>query len=350
MARVPTWTELRMDATKLAQLQSECYQSVRDMIDKTIPEIDRKLELLNGGMHDSRQLHKSKPNLYETCNSQQLSKSKPNLYETCSNLQQDNLKPNPYETCISQQLTKSKQNFHETCSSQHFAKPGLYETGDQTTKLKSSLCETFGSRRLAKSKSNFFEPGGDQQLTRSKPNLDELEHLKPLPMPLSHYLRMNRPELVRAAERRVMYIRKKAERRKQFASSRTINALDMIRSSSRTISNKGTSSLRSSLRSSTRTVSRESVAPDYQVRYKLSEHEMRRLTARVYNRLPEVTRQRKEEVTKHMKVQNYKNKMEYGRKLLLNRRQGVINYPLRTNNDDSSIISSQEESLTNSLE
>lgn len=70
---------------------------------------------------------------------------------------------------------------------------------------------------------------------------------------------------------------------------------------------------------------------------------MKRLTAKIYKRLPEVKRRRREEVTNYTKVQNYKNRLEYGRKLLENRRQGIINYPLRSMSDDFSVTSSQED-------
>lgn len=276
-----------MDATKLADLQSDCYQGVRDLFDTALPELDRKLALLRGEKYPSQKLSKSISTTFHPQAKLREAKQMPSS-KTCNDLRE----------------VRTHNTLHEV---------------------------------------KEHEPS-----TRVKPNLDELEHLRPLPMPLSHYLKANRPELVKAADRRVMYLKRKAERRRQIASSKSISARDILGPPSRASSNRGTSSLRSSLRSSPRTISRDNVAPNYQVRYKLSEHEMKRLTARVYNRLPEVKRQRNEEVTKHMKVQNYKNKMEYGRKLLMNRKRGVINYPLRTNNDDS--ISSQEESLTNSLE
>lgn len=243
MACVPTWTELRLDATKLAQMQRECNRSVHNLLYLAIPELDRKLSILSG-------IEETRP-----------SETKPPPSET---------KPPPSETKPS---------------------PKRY----------------------------------------SKTDLEGLEHLKPLPLTPSEYLKINRPRMVKNADERVMHLKKRAERRKYLSAARTINALEQLRLDSRK-SNKG----------------RESVAPSYQVKCKMSEKEMRRLTARVYNTLPEVEKQRTEEVTKHMKVQNYKNKLEYGRRLLENRKHGVINYPLRPNYDDSSLIGSHDSSITSS--
>lgn len=180
-------------------------------------------------------------------------------------------------------------------------------------------------------------------------NIRDYEHLRPLPMPLSYYLKLNRPNMVRDADRRVLYLKKKAERRRALAAEEALSLLDQLRISSRTSSNKrSTSSLRSSM---VRTVSRNSMPQGYQVKYNFSEHEMKRLTAKIYNRLPEVKKQRNQEVSKHRKLQNYKNKLDYGRKLVENRRRGIINYPLKTHFDESSVMSSQEdESLTNSFD
>lgn len=291
MARVPTWTELRMDATKLSQLQKECYRSVHDMLDRTIPEIDRKLALLNGESY---------------------LKNPTNLLESTP-LKQATLRPTSTEPNLIEADTLETHVFEQNPI--------------EVQPIKSARCVQTKEIKTTKPKVNWIDTPKVFD-KRIKPNLEELEHLRPLPMPLNHYLRINRPDMIMASERRVMDWKEKAKKRRHTTSSRTFNRFEMTRSSSGASSNRYGSSLRSSLRSLPRSVSGDSFAPNYQVRNKLSQGEMKRLTARVYNRLPEVKRQRNDEVTKHMKVQNYKNKLEYGRMLLMNRRQGVINYPL----------------------
>lgn len=243
MARVPTWTELRLDVDKLIDVQHSCYRSVHQLLDQ-IPELDTKLSRLRG-----------------------------------------------------------------TSST-----PKHVSFKDSPKKIKP------------------VDP-------IKEPSIDQLEHLRPLPLPLCEYFKLNRPNLVVRANKRALYLKQSAEKRRLMASSRILSALERIR-----LSPRRKRPLRN--RPAPPRSASDFFTPDYDVKLKFSEQEMKKLTAKIYKRLPEVRRKRKEEATNHMKVQNYKNRMEYGRKLLVNRRQGIINYPLRTNGYEQSITSSQNDDLS----
>lgn len=272
MARVPTWTELRLDATKLASFQKQCNESVHILLDSAIPELDRKISYLYNNVQG---------------NSYQVSD-----YPKPSSLEQNDLNLDKLKSLeVVQQKNKESDL-------------GALRPPDPPTK---SHKESTGRKHL-KSPLRFH----------SKRDLDELEHLKPLPRPLSEYLRINRPEIVERANERVIYLRgqrEKLEREKISAPTKISSLFGQKRSSSR--------------------VSNDYVAPEYNVKHELSEKQIRQQTARNYKRLPEVERKCREEATKRMRVQYYKNKCEYGRKLSENRKRGIINYPLRATNDDS---------------
>lgn len=339
---VPSWEELRLDATKLTKMQRECYRGVHDMLDDDIAELDRKLSLLSSNNQSPSQSNNNNMNQDNNYYDNQRPIQEHKAYKVGNNSKKH--------------AEQQQQQLPKMDDVDEFK---LYEEIQEQTipmtvfeKPKSILV-----KREEPSKPHI-EPtqrpsARDNQYMTWRYNIDHYEHLKPPPMPLSYYLQLNRPELVREADRRVSYLKKKAERRKLLASERTINALDQIRISSR--QSNGSVNTRSQRPSSTRSsiprsISRDSFNPNCPVKYNFSEYEMKRLTARIYNRLPEVKKQRNQEVTKHLKVQNYKNKLEYGRKLLVNRRRGIINYPLKVNYDESSTMSSREESLTNSLD
>lgn len=237
MARVPTWTELRLDANKLASLQKECQRSVYDLLD-SIPKLDEKISLLLGSP---------------------VVQSK-NVFQHKDIVRREDLVP-------------SKDVVH---------------------------CKDVETNK--------------EDLSLTDSGIEELEHLKSLPLPLSTYLKMNRPDIVMNADRRVMYLQGKAERRKLLAPRRMVSSLDRIKLSPRSNDN---------------LQSRDYVAPEYNVKDQFSEKEMKRLTAKTYRRLPEVRKKCREEITNHMKVQNYKNRLEYGRRLLENRKLGIINYSLK---------------------
>lgn len=257
MARVPTWTELRLDANKLASLQKECQRSVYDLLD-SIPKLDEKISLLLG-----RHVVQSKDSVQR------------------------------------KDIIQRRDIVHKEV---HTPSNDVVQNKDVVE----------ASSHVVKESSHVETNKEDLSLTDS--GIEELEHLKSLPLPLSTYLKMNRPDVVMNADRRVMYLQEKAERRKLMAPRRMVSSLDRIKLSPR---------------SNDHLQSRDYVAPEYNVKDQFSEKEMKRLTAKTYRRLPEVRKKCREEITNHMKVQNYKNRLEYGRRLLENRKLGIINYSLK---------------------
>lgn len=169
-----------------------------------------------------------------------------------------------------------------------------------------------------------------KEYIESDEDIESLEHLKPLPMPPSDYLKLNRPDILFKAECRVNYLKRRAETRRKFGAKNIIDSWEQIKLSSREQPKK---------------IQRRFnfVPQNYQVRHNFTEKEMRRLTNKIYNSLPEVQKKRKEEHRNLMRVQNYKNRLDYGRKLLENRRQGIINYPIRASSDDVSLCSELNE-------
>lgn len=305
MARVPTWAELRIDATKLAHAQKECYDDIHNLLDCCIPELDRKLATLTG-----------KPSTFNV--------KPPKFHAKQTKFNARQAKINGKQSMLSEEPST-------------FFRESSTPIKDRPTPIRepSALIEdlpTFNATKQTRIERDF-----------RKLNLEDLELVKELslPLPLSEYLRLNKPKMVLQANIRATYIKERAARRKYMASLRNVNLFEQARLSSRR-----SKSTRNFLKST----SRENLAPIYKVKYKFSEQEMKQLTKKHYNRLPEVKKQHNEEVTKHMRVQNYKNKLEYGRKLLENRRRGIINYPLKTNHDDSSIMSSQCDSFTSSYD
>lgn len=168
--------------------------------------------------------------------------------------------------------------------------------------------------------------------------LDGLEHLKPLPMPLIEYFKLNRPHLMERANCRRSHLKMKSDRRKQNASTIFANQIAILRQNNR--------------KNRTKTSTQIKIPPskDYtfitnnnNVKYNFTEREIRQQTNRRYQSLPEVKKKADEEIKNHMKVQYYRNKLNYGRKLLQNRRQGIINYPIIATSDDVSLSSYQDE-------
>lgn len=65
------------------------------------------------------------------------------------------------------------------------------------------------------------------------------------------------------------------------------------------------------------------------VKFRFTEKEMRKQTARIYNKLPEVQAKKEQEETKHIYSYNYKMGQEYSKKLKDNLKyHGQINYPI----------------------
>lgn len=324
MTHVPTWEQLQLNVLKLAQTQRECYNDVHNLLHQAIPDLDRKLAMLQ-----------SKHNSPET-------EVRP--------------EPEPAYDYIDAQAGKSL--LHETFNVHH-------STIDLNVELNSMEVEHDNTRLTMNSDVPLYnsisspslidvdsyhehDTESDTPVVERVPKVsnnrvahqtseDDLLELKrqALPMPISEYLKINRPTMVHQADRRRMYIRKlKHERRKASASSRIISGFQKIKISSQKTSERP------------RKPTRNYATPDYQVECKLSEYEMRKLTNKIYRRLPEVVRRKRDEMNNFLKIQNFKNKREYGRKLLENRRQGIINYPLRHSHDSRSLDSGHDDSLS----
>lgn len=334
MARVPTWSELRQDALRIAQTQKECYHDVHDLLDNAIPELDRKLAQL---------LNKDYPHTTEPTRATTTKTRTPEPaydYIEPREIQREKAQsPTAQEACNAF-ATSANIDFN----SMEVEYDGTRLTADSAIPVYNSI----GSSSLTDTGSyNDNDTESDCPITHNKvPSRpqkdrqkfdDELIELRrlALPMPISEYLKINRPGVVRRAESRTMYIRRrKTERKKASSSARIITGFQRIRLSSDNMSEKP------------KKILRNYAMPNYQVECKLSEHEMKRLTAKVYRRLPEVVRRKHDEVNNYLKIQNYKNKKEYGRKLLENRRHGIINYPLRIGYDNRSLDSGHDDSLS----
>lgn len=318
MTHVPDWTELYRDALTLSQTQRECYVDVHTLLDIAIPDLDRKLaELLNKPYPYPNVSKLPQKPTYEYVGIKQAEQqrdSEPPRVD--DNIDFNSLEVEHDDTWAD---VDSALPPHKPISSPSLIDVDSYNERD--TESDTIVVEEV----TVKNRHGCQDPE------------DELLKLQrhALPMPISEYLKINRPTVVRRADCRRMYIRRrKHERRKASASSRIISGFQKIRISPQ----KSQEGPRRSLKSYT--------MPEYQVECKLSEHEMRRLTNKIYRRLPEVVRRKHDEINNYLRIQNYKNKKEYGRKLLENRRHGIINYPLRHNYDSRSLDSGHDDSLS----
>lgn len=319
MARVPTWTELRLDALKLAKLQRECYRDVHQLLDYRIPELDKKISYLHKNNKKISSINDASNQYHDQIVGGETFERKKHLLPVTPSLQPQLTQKNPPR--------KSK---HSLTSSR--SQPVLNVLTEKPSTTEHSINERYPTIKAKKlaikkklvpvSEKASLKNGFIELDRQNEPNsirhkiqdVEELEHLKPLPLRLSEYLKLNRPEVVLRANKRVMYLKIKSQQRRDLAAAKVVNCLRKIRLSPE--------------KNNIKQITRNYSAPEYEVKNNFSEHEMKRLTARVYEKLPEVKRRRTEEVRNHMKVQNYKNRLEYGRKLLENRRLGIINYPL----------------------
>lgn len=349
MAWCPNWTELRLGAAELVNMQKKCYKDVHNLLDCAIPELDRKLKLLHP--QRERQVREfehmitiDEPNSSYELEADELDNQMNSVrlrhaekpFEPPYEVMQS--RPTEDEPCYTE-IPYQNGEQHHVEEPHHYERPQFVEKPQEKVEIPirtEKQHETKQTHRydklgqVQKTNNTHRDQQKSKQLCSNGRSRDyDLEHLRPLPMPLCEYLKLNRPDVVRRADLRAMRLKKQAERRKFISSTKTINALEHIRLSSRTGSNYNQARPRLP----------RSQSQTYSVNYKLSEKEMKRLTAKTYKRLPEVKRKRKEEVSNHMRVQNYKNKLEYGRKLLENRKLGIINYPLRSSYDDSSVSS-----------
>lgn len=345
MARAPTWAELRSDAIRLKKVQKICYRDFHRMLD-SLPELDQKIESLRS--FDKHQIDEV---VEMDVPAEQKQPEDLDMLNKSYSVDEDLFQPEkfyPPEKSLHRAHRQQIEQSHQIERSQRREKPYFKEILDFIPKTKKVYKSHWQDQHYQDQHYQVEKPHQIEHPRRNKKRnnniqlhqieepidvdlmREDLEHLKPLPLPLSEYLKFNRPDIVMRADRRAMYLKRKAEKRKFIASTRTINTLDQIRSS-RSSSNHS--------QHYTHPRIPRSQSHIYSVKCKLSEQEMKKLTARTYQRLPEVKSKRKEEISKHMRVQNYKNKLEYGRKLLENRRQGIINYPLRASYDDNSISS-----------
>lgn len=391
MARTPTWAQLRLDAARLAQLQKDCYRSVHHLLDTALPELDEKISLLNGrpsNYHQSNSIRTS-PIKTTTATRSTIPKSQsshfPDRLTTMGKPQQND----PHASSVRQRspifnnmihmVPQENMPMHEDSvddvdgppqpdvmivepiivreekkQKNHCNKVIKNETAASSQQQPQRLLPTClkqyrvpgRTHKKAKNDVILTDNHKSNEDEDEKFSLNKLEHLKPLPLPLCEYYKRNRPHLLLRATKRALELRREADRRKYLASTRILNSLEQVRISSRASSG--------NINSRRQAPSRDqfaSLVPQYRVKCKLSEHEMKRLTAKTYKRLPEVKRRRNEELSNHMKVQNYKNRLEYGRKLTQNRKHGIINYPLRSlEYTDTSMTSSQSDFSLNGNE
>lgn len=339
MARTPTWMGLLLDAIKLKEVQKLCFRDCRQMLG-SLPELDQKIEFLS--CSDERQIDQV---VEMDVVAEQMQPEDLDILNNPSSVDEELYQPenfNPPDRSFNRPHHHQIEQSYQIEKSQRREKPYFKETLDVNQKTKKvhkshrpdQRCQAErphqNIRRRDKKRNNNIRQRQIEEPIDVDWMLEDLEHIDSTKVPLSYYLNLRRPDIVMRADRRAMYLKRKAEKRKFTAPTRTIDTLQLIhssRSSSNCYQN----------RSHTRIPRSQSHI--YSVKCKLSEQEMKKLTARTYQRLPEVKSKRNEEMSKYMKVQNYKNKLEYGRKLLENRRQGIINYPLRASYDDSSISS-----------
>lgn len=322
------------------------------MLDNGIPELDRKIAILTGTScsYDINMAPQCKDDRPE---------SEIDLHFDITDSSHDRSQPKsstPELTSIREPIRKQQTVLHATRHStpkattwpeQMIRRPANPIKVDDIQVVKHSAVQD----KPIEKKPSQSNRERDRVIVRNRPSkhvdLHTLEHLKPLPMPLSEYFKRNRPEIYINAEQRVMYLKRKSELRKFMSASRVLNSFQNFKLSTKNAQRSKHS------RSRTEPDFKDYMvrSPDHCVKYKITEREMRRLTARTYNRLPEVKLQRKEEVSNHMRVQNYKNKQEFSRKLLLNRRRGIINYPLNMPTPQAKRYpDSQDNSLTNESE
>lgn len=339
--RIPSWFELIREAKKLAIAQKECFKSVHELLSTRIEELDKKIIILNCRIPSVDLLPEV---TYET------------IPEAREPLPNPSISPEPLDSCYSLEPELTFDIPDLACPSPIYKAKKSISTSkfleSQNTHNKSAVT-------INPHESELYEPISDipkedhatiskiSPMTKSKswsnPHRtqtkveapQDYEHLKQLPLPLSEYLKMNRPEFVYKANCRVEYLRGKAEMRRKLASTNIISSFNKIRLD--------TKKERSIPKSSKAPKDYNIIPHDYQVKQNFTEREMKRQTNRIYKSLPEVKKKYKEEFMSHLRVKNYKNRLEYGRKLQENRRKGIINYPIRAASDDVSICSTQDE-------
>lgn len=328
-----------MVVDELSKTQKECYDSVHHLLDPGISELDRKIKYLM-----------SKPNEIPLTTT---SVAAPDLFPqmTYTRSKAPAITTVPIEEASPTKRAETKPSKVDNSDpivemipiSTTVVPPTISEKSHPTvntitTTTAPQPVKIIQQAKIKKSHSNKLKSNGTTN--GNKVSIKDLEHLRAPRMPLCEYLRRNRPDILMNVEARSSYIKKISEERKSLRAYRIISSLERIRISSRT--RKKTHPQKQTAQKPQREM-KNFDAPDYSVRHKLCEREMKQLTLRNYRRLPEVKKQKLEEVNKHLKEQYYKNRQLYGRMLLNNFKNGIINYPLRASYDDRSITSSQSE-------
>lgn len=372
-----------MVVDELSIAQGECYNSVHQLLDSTIPELDSKLRYLMSKPNEIPPMTRSSTTVqfpqaaaaihhptYTRPKDPAIStvsiKEKPMLVDTepqliaATSIMETIPIPIPIPAPAAPQLSPVAAAAPPLEVPIPKKPPAAITTIKTTAPPQPQPPPAKQANTIAPAKPKTHQKQNGKKTTNNVPatnghrtssSMKDLEHLKGLRMPLSEYLRKNRPDILLNVQARSSYIKKISEERKSQRAYRIINSLERIRISSKTKKRSASSNnLNNRYQQARQTAQRQPVrtmrnldAPDYCVKHKLGEREMKQLTLKNYRRLPEVKKQKLEEVNKHLKEQYYRNRQSYGRMLLNNFKNGIINYPLRTSYDDRSITSSQSE-------
>lgn len=349
MDHVPSWAELRVEVSKLVKSQRRCYENVHEMLDHDIPLLDRKLAAVrNDHAFSTYRVVKPTKNMEIIENKEPTKKVEPiKNIETIRNIEPARDTGltginEPARNTVPARNTEPARNAESVRNTEPVG--GTEFVGNTEPADFEGTVKNRGPKKKSKPFKNKETIKKDELF---RIDTDELEHLKAPPMPLSQYLSINRPRTMINIHHRALSMHDKVQRRKLLA-TRVIDSFERLRLSSRNSSNIGYKSKQFQSRPplpSSRGTFNTCNAPQFHVKCKISEDEMRRRTAKTYQKLPEVKEKQKKELTKIMKIENFKKQKEYAKKLLENRRHGRINYPLRTSYEDTSILSSQNDSI-----
>lgn len=341
MARIPSWTELCMIVDELSRTQKECYDSVHRLLDPGIPDLDRKIRYLVSKPNEIPVTSTNSVVVVEPTRPNHVTPTRPKAPAITKVTINDTA---PLATnIIKKTIATQPAPIVETIPMPTATNPPVTKKSHAISQINTLAAHVEKNIIPVKTRTHRANGTTKNGMTNGhKMSIKDLEHLRAPRLPLSEYLRKNRPDILLNVEARSSYIRKISEERKSQRAYRILSSLERIRISSRT--------RKSSHRNQYQRIDQRPMramknldAPDYCVRHKQSEREMKQLTLRNYKRLPEVKKQKLEEVNKHLKEQYYKNRQLYGRMLLNNFKNGIINYPLRASYDDRSITSSQSE-------
>lgn len=338
---VPSWAELIYEATKLTREQEKCCQSTYQLLTSGLPELDRKIMILRGETQMPDPVYDQYPTdeLVNNFHDEQdftLSRTcalidetfEPTRVEEASIDAHISAEPEKRESIPI--LSKPKIILKEKQANNTKNVPNNLKSHDNKKTSTRDLRQHNFKKTLSKDlKHHDYKKAYNRDLKR-------LEQLA-LPVPLSEYYKLNRPELFFRAISRINYLKRRAEKRRRYESVKIVNSLERMRLSSKRTTNKHPSLWKR--------VQREQnfEAHEYYVKRNFTEKQMREMTNKIYRSLPEVTEKKIKEDRNHMKVVNYKNRLQYGRRLHENQKHGKINYPIIAASDDISTDSGQDE-------